>query len=147
MKKVQLFFSDEDILTYTEPGDYYYTVKEVNENQKYIKYDDHTFKVSVHVEKQDNALIADDPVVESGKIEFSNEFNFVGKISLSLAGKKVLNGKKLENDEFTYGLQEYKDSEYSTKEGHEKEVTNDQKGNIQVDLSYVKKILVNIIIN
>ena len=28
------------------------TVKEVNENQKYIKYDDHTFKVSVHVEKK-----------------------------------------------------------------------------------------------
>lgn len=138
-EKGQFVFSNVDILTYTEPGDYYYTVKEVNENQKYIKYDDHTFKVSVHVEKQDNALIADDPVVEGGKIEFSNEFKFEGNASLSLVGKKVLNGKKLENDEFTYGLQEYKDSEYSTKEGHEKEVTNDQKGNIQVDLSYDEK--------
>ena len=76
-EKGQFVFSNVDILTYTEPGDYYYTVKEVNENQKYIKYDDHTFKVSVHVEKQDNALIADDPVVEGGKIEFSNEFNLL----------------------------------------------------------------------
>lgn len=138
-EKGQFVFSNVDILTYTEPGDYYYTVKEVNENQKYIKYDDHTFKVSVHVEKQDDRLIANDPVIEGGKIEFSNEFNFVGKISLSLDGKKVLDGKILENGEFIYGLQEYKDSEYSTKEGHEKEVTNDQKGNIQVDLSYDEK--------
>ena len=138
-EKGQFVFSNVDILTYTEPGDYYYTVKEVNENQKYIKYDDHTFKVSVHVEKQDDRLIANDPVIEGGKIEFSNEFKFEGNASLSLVGKKVLNGKKLENDEFTYGLQEYKDSEYSTKEGHEKEVTNDQKGNIQVDLSYDEK--------
>ncbi len=46
------------------------------------------FKVSIHVEKQDNALIADDPVVEGGKIEFSNEFKFEGNASLSLVGKK-----------------------------------------------------------
>lgn len=51
-EKGQFVFSNVDILTYAEPGDYYYTVKEVNENQKYIKYDDHTFKVSVHVEKK-----------------------------------------------------------------------------------------------
>lgn len=138
-EKGQFVFSDEDILTYTEPGDYYYIVKEVNDGKNHVQYDSHTFKVSIHVEKQDNALIADDPVVEGGKIEFSNEFKFEGNASLSLVGKKVLNGKKLENDEFTYGLQEYKDSEYSTKEGHEKEVTNDQKGNIQVDLSYDEK--------
>ena len=72
-EKGQFVFSNVDILTYTEPGDYYYIVKEVNENQKYIKYDDHTFKVSVHVEKQDDRLIANDPVIEGGKIEFSNE--------------------------------------------------------------------------
>ena len=54
--------------------------------------------------------------------------------------KKVFNGKKLESGEFTYGLQEYKDSEYSTKVGHEKEVTNDQREIFKLIFLMMKKI-------
>ena len=42
--KRSICFSDEDILTYTEPGDYYYIVKEVNDGKNHVQYDSHTFK-------------------------------------------------------------------------------------------------------
>ena len=88
-------------ITYDEPGTYTYTIEEVDGGNEAYKYDTH--KVTVTVVVTDNGegeLVAD--VSYEGKKEFINTYEAKGEANLSV--QKTLNGRALEDGQFTFEL-------------------------------------------
>lgn len=110
-------------ITYTKPGTYNYTLCEVGGGSQKagVKYDGSTFAVTTTVTDNGNGTL-------SVAHKVSNDANAVGftnsyapaATSVTLGASKVLDGKSLEADEFTFVL--------TDKDGEQVTATNDANG-------------------
>ena len=95
-------------ISYTEPGDHVYTIREVNEGKTGITYDDtvHTVTVKVVDDGEGNlvAKINDVAVTEKKDLDFTNRYAPVGFTFVNLSGTKTLVGRDLKAGEFTFFL-------------------------------------------
>lgn len=95
-------------LTYQDKGTYNYTVKEVNEHQGGIHYDESVFHVKVEVVDNDEGqLVATVTTTKSGAtvsgIEFTNTYTAT-PTSAQFHAKKTLVGRDLVQGEFAFDL-------------------------------------------
>ncbi len=98
-------------IKYTSPGVYFYLMREqkAGEYEGGIRYDAGTYRVKVTVIENAGKLAS---VVEYfgsegeklEKITFENSYTVSGRDSLTLSGKKILSGRKLNDGEFTFEL-------------------------------------------
>ena len=97
-----------EAISYTEPGDHVYTIREVNEGKTGITYDDtvHTVTVKVVDDGEGNlvARINDVAVTEKKGLDFTNRYAPVGFTFVNLSGTKTLVGRDLKDGEFTFFL-------------------------------------------
>ena len=97
-----------EAISYTEPGDHVYTIREVNEGKTGITYDDtvHTVTVKVVDDGEGNlvARINDVAVTEKKDLDFTNHYAPVGFTFVNLSGTKTLVGRDLKAGEFTFFL-------------------------------------------
>jgi len=103
-----------DEITYTEPGDYRYIIREaipldaVNNVKDGITYDDHICEITVSVgDNGDGTMTADVAYVTLPR--FVNTYTVSGETTVDISGKKVLVGKDLEKDLYSFTL--YKDGQ------------------------------------
>lgn len=97
-----------DALSFAQVGTYYYTVTEdASAKLGGITYDDTRYLVTVKVTDVDGVLKAETVVTDSfgakSDISFANEYHAL-PITLSLGGRKVLNGAKPEDGMFSFLL-------------------------------------------
>lgn len=87
------------IVTYTTPGEYTYTVREVNDGKGGVAYDASTYKVKVTVtDDGEGQLVA---TAASGAITFKNGYA-AAPASVSLSATKVLDGAQLADGQFSF---------------------------------------------
>ncbi len=98
-----------DEITYTEPGDYRYIVREsipldaVNNVKDGITYDTHICEITVSVgDNGDGTLTADVTYVTLPR--FVNTYTVSGETTVDISGKKVLVGKDLEEGLYSFTL-------------------------------------------
>ena len=91
-------------ITYAEPGEYTYEVREVKGGAGGITYSENvaTFKVTVAV-KATGGLKADVKKI-SGKTEFKNTYSAKTETLLTLEATKTLTGRPMADDEFKFAL-------------------------------------------
>lgn len=91
-------------ITYVEPGEYTYEVREVKGDAGGITYSDNvaTFKVTVTV-KATGGLKADVEKI-SGETEFKNTYSAKTETPLTLETTKTLTGRPMADDEFKFAL-------------------------------------------
>lgn len=91
-------------ITYAEPGEYTYEVREVKGGAGGITYSKNvaTFKVTVAV-KATGGLKADAEKI-SGETEFKNTYSAKTETSLTLEATKKLTGRPMADDEFKFAL-------------------------------------------
>ena len=94
--------------TYTEPGNYVYTIEEVQGGVGGITYDDSTYTVTVDVTDDGSGkLTAETSITKDGTaanaIVFDNSYD-PEETGLSIGGTKELTGKDLEADMFSFTL-------------------------------------------
>ena len=91
-------------ITYVEPGEYTYEVREVKGDAGGITYSKNvaTFKVTVAV-KATGGLKADVEKI-SGETEFKNTYSAKTETSLTLEATKKLTGRPMADDEFKFAL-------------------------------------------
>lgn len=94
--------------TYTEPGNYVYTIEEVQGGVGGITYDDSTYTVTVDVTDDGSGkLTAETSITKDGTaanaIVFDNSYD-PAETGLSIGGTKELTGKGLEADMFSFTL-------------------------------------------
>ncbi|WP_430615824.1 hypothetical protein IGJ42_003259 [Enterococcus sp. DIV1067f] len=90
-----------DAITYNEPGEYHYTIREKAGDDPTITYSDKELKVTVTVTEEDSQLIA--KAVYEGNQVFENDYTpKAGSVVLN-AGK-VLIGRDLKAEEFDFEL-------------------------------------------
>ncbi len=91
-------------ITYAEPGEYTYEVREVKGDAGGITYSDNvaTFKVTVTVEAT-GGLKADVEKI-SGEREFKNTYSAKTETPLTLEATKTLTGRPMADDEFKFAL-------------------------------------------
>lgn len=94
--------------TYTEPGTYVYTIKEVQGGVGGITYDGSTYTVTVDVTDDGSGkLAAETSITKDGTaadaIVFDNSYD-PAETGLSIGGTKELTGKDLEADMFSFTL-------------------------------------------
>ena len=91
-------------ITYAEPGEYTYEVREVKGDAGGITYSKNvaTFKVTVAV-KATGGLKADVEKI-SGETEFKNTYSAKTETSLTLEATKKLTGRPMADDEFKFAL-------------------------------------------
>ena len=91
-------------ITYAEPGEYTYEVREVKGDAGGITYSDNvaTFKVTVTV-KATGGLKADVEKI-SGETEFKNTYSAKTETPLTLETTKTLTGRPMADDEFKFAL-------------------------------------------
>ncbi|QQU20002.1 LPXTG cell wall anchor domain-containing protein [Enterococcus casseliflavus] len=90
-----------DAITYNEPGEYHYTIREKAGNDPTITYTDKELKVTVTVIEEDSQLIA--KAVYEGNQVFENDYTpKAGNVVLS--AEKVLIGRDLKAEEFDFEL-------------------------------------------
>lgn len=112
-----------DAITYTAPGEYTYTITEVNGGVGGYSYD--TNVVTVIVSVIDNGKGALEASVEySGSTEFVNTYEATGAVNLTAA--KELKGRTLEAGQFTFELLDEDGNVIQTK-------TNNASGAVQFD--------------
>ncbi len=95
-------------LTYSKAGTYYYIIEEVEGNLGGISYDKTSYTVKVVVtDKLDGTLgVSTAYTTGDGDVDgvvFTNKYT-VGAAKHTLAGKKVLKGRELKADEFSFTL-------------------------------------------
>lgn len=102
-------------LTFTEPGEYVYAVREIDGGLAGVTYDGTVYTVSFTVEDHDGQLVITKQVVSSANgeasatgMDFTNVYND-GRVSVSLSGTKVLEtngyeGAQLEQGAYTFVL-------------------------------------------
>ena len=100
-------------LTFTQAGDYSYTVYELtNGGRSGFTYDNKRYTVTIHVDWVDDALVARDPVYKLGDkvvngAEFTNVYDATvpAGLSFNLSATKHLEGRPLtEKDNFSFEL-------------------------------------------
>ena len=103
-----------DPITYTEPGDYRYIIREavpldaLNNVKDGITYDTHECEITVSVgDNGDGTMTAN--VTYQTLPRFVNTYSVSGEITVDISGKKVLIGKDLEADLYSFTL--YKDGQ------------------------------------
>ncbi len=97
-------------IDYTTAGTRYYLVKENQGNLGGVTYDPTVFRVKVTV--TDNLLgnlkatvdLFDQDNNPRGEIEFVNQYTVSGTDTVTLSGRKTLNGRGLKDGEFTFAL-------------------------------------------
>ncbi|MDT2821030.1 FctA domain-containing protein [Enterococcus devriesei] len=114
-----------DKLDYDKKGEYTYTISEVIPAEKDkaagMTYDETVFDVTVKVTEKEGKLtaVADYKKVEKDKVPtFTNEFtpaNRPSNASIVLNAKKVLNGRDLVKDEYSFVLKDKAGTELQTK--------------------------------
>ncbi|EEV31139.1 Spy0128 family protein, partial [Enterococcus casseliflavus] len=90
-----------DAITYNEPGEYHYTIREKAGNDPTITYTDKELKVTVTVTEEDSQLIA--KAVYEGNQVFENVYTPKAG-SVVLSAEKVLIGRDLKAEEFDFEL-------------------------------------------
>ena len=110
-------------VTYDTPGEYKYTIKEIDGGKSGYTYDDHEVKVTVTVtDNGDGTLVA--KVAYDGETTFKNTYEASGEAEISV--KKELTGRSLEEGQFTFELVDENGSVIQTK-------TNNASGAVQFD--------------
>ncbi|WP_430610450.1 Spy0128 family protein [Enterococcus sp. DIV0876] len=94
----QVYF---DAITYKEAGEYQYTIQEQSGSDQTIDYDQKKLNVVVHVSDVDGQLKAE--AVYEGNQVFTNIYTPKAG-SVVLSAEKVLEGRPLQNGEFTFEL-------------------------------------------
>lgn len=112
-----------ETLTFTEPGTYTYTVKELSGGKDYITYDTTVYQVVIQVvDNGEGQLLVDSVTVDNTQKElvFTNTYHLGGTVFQPQV-QKVLTGKTLEAGMFTFWLR-----------GQDVEMTatNDAAGNV-----------------
>lgn len=109
-------------LEYTQAGDYYYEVKEKNNNLTGVSYSDKVYKVKISVTEENGSLKVSNPEILNGStIKFTNTYK--DKTSLDIKGTKTIeNGLSLNKDDYTFKLQET-DNQWKVKSDGYKETT------------------------
>ncbi|MGH1811326.1 FctA domain-containing protein [Enterococcus entomosocium] len=90
-----------DAITYNEPGEYHYTIREKAGDDPTITYSDKELKVTVTVTEEDSQLIA--KAVYEGNQVFENDYTPKAG-SVVLSAEKVLIGRDLKAEEFDFDL-------------------------------------------
>lgn len=97
-------------IVFEQPGDYFYTIEEVNDGQPGIDYDQTVLNVTVKVRDINGklAVVAIEGMGEEGKLyTFSNKYQ-TSSISLTgndaITAEKVLSGRSLQAGEFSFIL-------------------------------------------
>ena len=90
-----------DDITYNEPGEYHYTIREKAGDDPTITYSDKELKVTVTVTEEDSQLIA--KAVYEGNQVFENDYTPKSG-SVVLNAEKVLIGRDLKAEEFDFEL-------------------------------------------
>ena len=110
-----------DKLDYDKKGDYTYTISEVvpAEKETGITYDEKVYNVTVKVEEKENQLIAtavykDADNKEVDEAVFTNNYKALPTDAV-LKAKKVLNGRDLTENEFSFVLKDKAGTELQTK--------------------------------
>ena len=102
-------------ITYTEPGQHTYTVREVNNGLEGVTYDDQAYTVSttisdngdgtMNAEHQAYALIDGKELAPVDEITFTNKYEAKGTTA-SIGAVKRLTGKDLKDGQFTFQLKD-----------------------------------------
>jgi pilin isopeptide linkage protein/LPXTG-motif cell wall-anchored protein len=90
-----------DAITYNEPGEYHYTIREKAGDDPTITYSDKELKVTMTVTEEDSQLIA--KAVYEGNQVFENDYTPKAG-SVVLNAEKVLIGRDLKAEEFDFEL-------------------------------------------
>ncbi|MGM0124810.1 hypothetical protein IGI37_002204 [Enterococcus sp. AZ194] len=90
-----------EAISYEEPGDYVYTMREKPGNNENMTYDSNEYKVVVKVEDHQGQLVATPSY--NGYPEFQNVY-IPKKGGVVLEATKILEGRQLENNEFQFML-------------------------------------------
>lgn len=120
-------FAFED-LTFKQAGVYRFTISEVQGNDTHITYDDTKYTVEATVTDQQGIL----GVVWTGheEVSFTNQYTpTAGNVTIPSASK-LLNGRDLQADEFTFVIEDTEGNIIST-------ATNDAQGQVQFDSMHV----------
>ena len=112
-----------DDITYNEPGEYHYTIREKAESDPTITYTDKELKVTVTVTEEDSQLIA--TAVYEGNQVFENDYTPKAG-SVVLNAEKILMGRSLQAEEFDFELVDEAGTVLQTK-------ANDATGKIYFD--------------
>ncbi|MEG7637932.1 FctA domain-containing protein [Enterococcus casseliflavus] len=112
-----------DDITYNEPGDYHYTIREKAGDDPTITYTDKELKVTVTVTEEDSQLIA--TAVYEGNQVFENDYTPKAG-SVVLNAEKILTGRSLQAEEFDFELVDEAGTVLQTK-------ANDAMGKIYFD--------------
>lgn len=111
-------------INYTEAGDYEYTIKEVTGNDQTIVYDGQKVKVKVSVTDNKNGTL-DATVTYDGEKAVPTFTNTKPTADVTVEATKVLAGKDLTADAFTFGL-------YDQDGNEDARGTNDKNGKVKL---------------
>lgn len=111
-------------INYTESGDYEYTIKEVTGNDQTIVYDGQKVKVKVSVTDNKNGTL-DATATYDGDEAVPTFTNAKPTTDVTVEAMKVLAGKDLTSDAFTFGLYDQAGNEVARG-------TNDQGGKVKL---------------
>lgn len=111
-------------INYTEAGDYEYTIKEVTGNDQTIVYDGQKVKVKVSVTDNKNGTLSATATYD-GKADAPTFTNTKPTADVVVEATKVLAGKDLTADAFTFGLYDQAGNEVA-------KGTNDQGGKVKL---------------
>ena len=118
---------------FTKPGDYTYTLKEVNEGAAGIDYDDAAYTVIAHVTDKDAngnytgklEVTWEMPQVADKAVTFTNTYT-ADPTSVALGAGKLIQGRGLDAGEFSFKLADADGNEVST-------ATNEETGAVTFD--------------
>ena len=91
-------------ITYTEAGEYKYTVSEVSGSLGGVSYDNASYEVTVKV-TDDKGILRAAVIYPAGGVKFTNRYS-AAPTSYRLAVNKVLSGRNLNADEFRFEMKD-----------------------------------------
>lgn len=100
-----------DGFTFSEAGDYEFTISEVKGNATGVTYDETIYHATAHVTEQNGKLVVTWEVTDAAgnavdSITFANEFQPGPTAEIVFGAKKILNGRELAAGEFTFELRD-----------------------------------------
>lgn len=99
-------------ITFSEPGDYTYTLAETNNGKGGITYDQHTYQVAAHVTDNGDGTLSVAWSVKDANgnpidaVSFSNTYSIDEPGSIIFGATKVLDGRELKGGEFSFELKD-----------------------------------------
>ena len=134
LSEAELFFGQLQYATEDDGKTFRYEVREKNQEKDGYTYDDTVYTVDVTVSDNGDGTMTVTPVFTNQKtgltadaLTFENHYDAQGEVTLK--AWKTLEGRALEDGEFTFQLYQY-DAESNTLGELISEVTNDAQGNI-----------------